>query len=128
MQAKTTLFMLLLLFCACSLIHFVHNAEYVADYPNLPRTWSRMLVYQAWLGMTAIGLTGWLFYSRGYRIVGLLILAVYACFGLDSLGHYLLAPMGAHTMAMNSTILLEVTSAALVLVEVTRQMVRRSKT
>jgi hypothetical protein len=62
---------------------------------------------------------------RGLRITGLVLLALYAALGLDSLGHYLLAPLSAHSVSMNSTILLEVTAAALVLVEVVRQMVRR---
>ena len=37
----------------------------------------------------------------------------------------LLAPLSAHTLGMNVTILTEVTAAGLVLVEVARQMVRR---
>jgi len=75
--------------------------------------------------MTAIGVAGWFLATRGYRIVGLVVLCVYAAFGLDSLGHYVLAPVSAHTVAMNSTILLEVTAAALLMVEAIRQMVRR---
>lgn len=116
------LFIVLLIFAACSLIHFVHNAEFLADYPNLPAAWSRSTVYLAWTGMTAVGVAGWLLASRGFRITGLMILAAYSALGLDSLGHYLVAPISAHTLAMNSTILLEVISAALVLVEVTRRL------
>ena len=59
---------------------------------------------------------------RGFARLGFLLLAVYAVFGMDSLGHYVLAPMSEHTLAMNTTILLEVTTAALVLMEVMRQM------
>jgi hypothetical protein len=40
---------------------------------------------------------------------------------MDSLGHYLLAPLAAHSLAMNLTILVDVAAAALVLVEVARQ-------
>src|SRR6476646_6845537 len=109
---------LLLVYAAASLLHFTHNAEFVADYPNLPATWSRMDVYLAWIGMTLVGLAGWILLSRGFRIAGLVLLAAHAALGLDSLGHYLLAPMSAHTLAMNSTILLEVTAAGLVMVEV----------
>jgi hypothetical protein len=116
---------LMLLFGACSLVHFVHNAELIAEYPNLLRSWMRADVYLAWLVMTAIGLTGWLLASRGFRRTGLALIAVYAACGLDSLGHYMLAPLAAHTLSMNATILLEVTSAALVLVEVGRLVVRR---
>jgi len=115
---------LLLVFGAASLVHFVHNAEFIADYPNLPSTWSRADVYLAWLGMTAIGLVGWLLTRRGWRKTGFALLAVYAAIGLESLGHYVLAPLSAHTLAMNATILLEVTAAALVLVEVARQAAR----
>ena len=120
-----TLFTLLLIYGAASLIHFIHNAEFLADYPNLPASWSRAGVYLAWISLTVVGLGGWIFLVRGYQRTGLLFLAVYAALGLDSLGHYVLAPMSNHTVTMNSTILLEVTAAALVLIEVVKQMVRR---
>ena len=119
-----TLAILLLVYATASLIHFTHNAEFVADYPNLPASWSRGDIYLAWLAVSAVGMAGWLVVARGYLVIGLPILAIYALLGLDSLGHYVLAPLSRHTLAMNSTILLEVTAAALVLVEVSRQMVR----
>lgn len=118
---------LLLAYAVATLVHFTHNAEFVADYPNLPSTWSRMDIYVAWMAMTLVGVAGWALWSRGYRVVGLLLLAAYAALGLDSLGHYVLAPLSAHTLAMNATILLEVTLAALVMVEVARQMLRMRK-
>lgn len=120
-----TLLALLLAYVAASFIHFVHNAEFLRDYPGLPETWTRAGVYLAWAGMTLVGLSGWVLVRRGFRIAGLVLLAVYAALGLDSLGHYVIAPLSAHTVSMNSTILLEVTAAALVMVEVVRQMVRR---
>jgi len=116
---------LLLAYGLASLIHFTHNAEYLADYPNLPQTWTRAGVYLAWLGMTAVGIAGWLLVSRGRVLAGLGVLAIYAALGIDSLGHYVVAPPGAHTAAMNSTIFIEVCAAALVLVEVARQAVGR---
>lgn len=120
-----TLLTLLIIYGMASLIHFIHNAEFLADYPNLPTTWTRAGVYFAWLGLTVIGVGGWFLMLRGFPRVGLLVLAVYAAFGLDSLGHYVVAPMEDHTLAMNSTILFEVIAAALVLIEVTRQMARQ---
>ena len=111
---------LLLVYGAASLIHFIHNAQFLADYPGLPASWTRFGVYAAWVGMTAIGVCGWLIFKRGYRVAGLLLTSVYAACGLDSLGHYVLAPLPAHTLAMNTTILLEVSAATLVLVEVIR--------
>jgi hypothetical protein len=61
-----------------------------------------------------------------YGAASLLLLTVYAALGMDSLGHYVLAPLSAHSLAMNATILLEVTAAALVLVEVARQIGARA--
>jgi hypothetical protein len=122
---KRTLPVLLLVYAAASLVHFMHNAEFLADYPNLPATWTRAGVYLAWVAMTAVGIAGWLLVTRGWCITGLLVLAGYALAGLDSLGHYVVAPLSAHTLAMNATILFEVSTAALVLVEVIRQMGQR---
>lgn len=116
---------LLLIYAVASLVHFVHNAEFVADYPNMPASWSRADVYLAWLGMTAVGVCGWLLLARGFPRAGLACLAVYAALGLDSLGHYVLAPMSTHTIAMNATILAEVTAAAILLVVVVRRLARR---
>ena len=127
MHRQRTLTILLVLYALASLVHFTHNAEFVREYPNLPGDWTRGFVYSAWLAMTAIGATGWLMWWRGWRLPGLALLAVYAALGLDSLGHYVLAPLSRHTLAMNATILVEVTMAGLVMVEVVRQMVLRPR-
>jgi len=116
---------LLAIYAVASLVHFTHNAEFLVDYPNLPRSWSPAHVYLAWLGMTIIGLAGWLLVSRGLVLLGLFTLAGYAFLGLDSLGHYVLAPLSAHSAGMNATILAEVTAAGCVLLEVVRQIARR---
>jgi hypothetical protein len=109
-------------YTAASLVHFIHNAEFLSDYPNLPTSWTRVGVYLAWLGMTAIGAVGLLLIGRGWRVPGLLALAVYALLGVDSLGHYVVAPFSAHTAMMNFTILLEVSAAAMLLVEVANRL------
>jgi len=111
---------LLILYAAASLVHFAHNAEFVRDYPNMPASWTRAGVYGAWVALSAIGLSGWLLSRRS--AVGLLLIALYAALGIDSLGHYALAPMARHTGMMNATILSEVTTATLVLVEVLRRL------
>ena len=123
-RERSALAVLLLIYGAASLVHFTHNAEFLAEYPNLPSSWTRADVYLGWIAMTLVGVAGWFLLSRGLFLTGLLILAGYAALGLDSLGHYVLAPLSAHTIAMNSTILAEVTAAALVLVEVARQIRR----
>ena len=116
---------LLLFYLAASLLHFVHNAEYVADYPNLPPWLDRGDVYLAWLGLAAIGAAGWALYRFGWRLAGLLLIGVYAGFGFDGLLHYTRAPFAAHTQAMNFTIWFEVAAAALLLLGVLTLVARR---
>ena len=109
---------LLLLYCATSLLHFVHNAKYLADYPNLPAWISRASVYGVWGGILMIGLGGYLLYRRGHLLIGLTLLALYTALGFDGLLHYGRAPMAAHTLAMNLTIWTEVAAAAVALAAV----------
>lgn len=117
---------LLIVYAVASLVHFVHNAEFLAEYPNLPASWTRPGVYLAWVGLSAVGLAGWLMVSRGYQRVGLAFICAYALLGIDSLGHYAVAPFSAHTSAMNVTILMEVGMAMGVFVEAMRRIVRRN--
>jgi hypothetical protein len=121
-NAQRALLVLLIFYGVASLVHFVHNAELIGEYPNLPASWTRADIYLAWIALTSIGVAGWFLVSRGYRRTGLLVLAAYAALGMDSLGHYWLAPLAAHSLAMNLTILVDVAAAALVLIEVARQM------
>ena len=53
---------------------------------------------------------------RGLPRTGLAFLVVYAALGLDSLGHYMVAPMSAHSLAMNASILSEAAAAAILLI------------
>jgi hypothetical protein len=106
---------LLLLYCAASLVHFAHNAEFLADYPNLPAWLTRAQVYLVWTGITLTGVVGYLLAHTRYPRAGLSILTVYAALGLDGLAHYSRAPFDAHTAMMNFTILFEVAAAIAVL-------------
>jgi hypothetical protein len=125
MQTVKPLNALLLLYAAASLLHFIHNAEFLSAYPGLPSSWTRWTVYFAWGAMSAVGLVGWLFLQRGYEWLGLFLLVVYAALGMDSLGHYVVAAFSQHTLMMNATILVEVTAAALAMIEVARLAVRK---
>ena len=120
MSASRVLPALLLLYAAASLLHFVHNAEYLADYPNLPASWSRAEVYAAWCAQTAVGVVGYVLYRGGKRRPGLALLAIYAALGLAGLLHSTRAPPGHHTSAMNATIWAEVLAATLLLMNVAR--------
>ena len=113
--ADRTLLWLMTLYCAASLLHFAHNAEHLADYPNLPAWLTRSQVYVAWLGVTAIGALGYLVRRASYELAGLALVGTYAALGFDGLLHYGRAPVTAHTAAMNLTIWIEVATAALLL-------------
>ena len=106
---------LLLLYCGASLLHFMHNAAYIAAYPNLPRWISGASIAIAWCAISAIGLTGYLLVRRGLELPGLAVLAVYTTLGLDALLHYARAPMSEHTFGMNLTIWTEAVTASLAL-------------
>ena len=107
---------LMFAYAAASLLHYAHNAEFLAEYPNMPAWLSRSTVYAAWIGVTAMGAIGYFIFRRGYRLAGLGVIAVYAALGFDGLGHYGLAPFSAHTAATHVTIWLEAATAGLVLI------------
>ena len=109
---------LFVLYAAASLLHFTHNAEYLAEYPNLPVSWTRADVYLAWCSVTGIGLLGFVLYRTGYRRIGLTLLAIYGGLGFAGLLHYSRAPMAHHSAAMNVTIWAEVAAAAVFLIDV----------
>jgi hypothetical protein len=116
---------LLLVQLAASLLHFAHNAEYLADYPNLPAWLGRADVYLTWLGLAAIGALGFVLCRIGWRLAGLTLIGVYAVSGFDGLLHYTRAPFAAHTTAMNFTIWFEVAAAALLLSAVVASLEKR---
>lgn len=112
--ANRTLIALVLVHAAASLTHFVHNATFLTDYPNMPAWISPAGVYAVWLAQAAIGAAGVLLVLRGWRI-GLALIALFAVLGFGGLDHYVLAPMSAHTAAMNTTIWLEMATGAILL-------------
>ena len=113
---------------AASLFHFAHNAEYLGDYPNMPAWLSPMLVYGTWLGITAVGLAGYFLIRGGYPLAGLAVLGIYGAQGLDALGHYTLAPVSAHSFAMNLSIWLEAATGALLLATAATMALARMRT
>ena len=119
------LIVLLAIHCAASLIHFAHNAEFVADYPNLPAWLTRSKVYLAWLAVTSVGVVGVVLLRLRLRVAGLLVIAAYALLGFAGLDHYWVAPFAAHTLAMHATIGFEVVSAGALLAATLLLLLRR---
>jgi len=109
---------LLALYAGASFLHFTHNAEYLAQYPNLPASWTRADVYLAWCCLTAVGLLGYVLYRGSSPRAGLTLLAIYGGLGFDGLLHYTRAPIALHSPAMNFTIWVEVAAAAVFLTSV----------
>jgi hypothetical protein len=105
------------LYTVASLIHFVHNAQYIAFYPNMPSWITSATVYKAWLAIALVGTVGIGFLKIGWSVVGAIFVAAYGALGIDGLGHYSLALCSEHTLAANLTIWFEVvTGTTLMLV------------
>ena len=105
----------LLAYASASLFHHVHNATFLAAYPNMPPGLSMLGVYAAWGAVTAVGVIGYALVRMGYGGPGLLLLAVYGGCGLDGLAHYVVAEFSAHSLLMHLSILSEVVTGLLLI-------------
>ena len=119
------LLILMVAYGAASLLHFAHNAVFLEAYPNLPAWLSSARIWAAWIGVTSVGLVGYVLMRLGYQLAGLATAAIYGALGFDGLAHYSLAPFTAHTWTMNLTIWLEVVTAALLLIVLGGRFLRR---
>jgi len=115
-EGSRGLLFLTIVYGAASLLHFAHNALFIRQYPNLPSWLSSGEVWAAWCGVSTIGALGYYVYRRLSRAAGLMALAVYALLGFAGLDHYAVAPISAHSIEMNATIVAEVAAAAVLLV------------
>jgi hypothetical protein len=104
------MWVMMAVYFVASLLHFAHNAEYIAYYPNLPTWLTREQVYLAWLAVTSLAVAGLVLARARLRLVSLLFIAAYGALGLDGLAHYTLALCSEHTLATNLTIWFEVVS------------------
>jgi len=125
-RSRSSLPWLFGLYAAATLLHFAHNAEYLAQYPNLPPSWSRAEVYAAWSALMTLGLLGYGLYAAGHRRSGLTIVGAYAALGFGGLLHYTRASMAHHSTMMNVTIWVEAGAAILLLAKVVSAAASRS--
>jgi len=98
---------LLAVYFVATLAHFVHNAEFIAFYPNMPAWLTREKVYLAWAAIASVGVAGIIAWRFGWTALGALLLGAYGALGLDGLQHYTLALCSEHTLAANLTIWFE---------------------
>jgi hypothetical protein len=121
-------FLLAVYFIASS-AHFVHNAAYIAYYPNMPSWITSDRVYVAWSVVTAVGIAGLVASRQRLHAVAAVLIAVYGALGLDGLAHYTLALCSEHTFMTNVTIWSEAISGLCLLLAsallVTKQGLRR---
>jgi hypothetical protein len=110
------LVVLMIVYGAASLLHFVHNALYIREYPNLPQWITPFGVYASWCAIAAVGVLGYWLYRKVSQAFGLLGIAIYALLGFGGLDHYVIAPIAAHSIAMNTTIIAEVSAASALLI------------
>ena len=123
-RADRILLAFMIVYGAASLVHFVHNAVYLDAYPNLPAWLTPFGVYAAWLVIAAIGAAGYWMLRNLSAAAGLALIAIYAILGFGGLDHYAVAPMSAHSMAMNVTILGEAVAASVLLLVVAWRVLR----
>jgi len=112
-------------YSAASFVHYAHNAAMLPAYPNMPDWLTRSLVVLAGCALALVGATGYWLSTTRFRGAGLVVLACYAAFGFDGLAHYSVAPISAHTVVMNATILVECIAAAILLASITRSAAQR---
>jgi hypothetical protein len=108
----------LLAYAAASLLHHVHNAEFLHEYPSMPAWLTPAGVYAAWLAVSLVGLAGYALFRWKYRLAGLVLLGIYGALGLYGLAHYTVAPLSAHTLTMHLTIGAEAITAAMLMIAV----------
>ena len=112
------------LYFVASVVHFAHNAEFIAFYPGMPAWLTREEVYLSWLAISGVGLAALLADRIGWSILAAILLATYGAFGLDGLAHYTLALCSDHTLATNLSIWFEAT-AGLALLLASSVLVKR---
>lgn len=127
MRGAHTLAVLMIIYGAASLIHFVHNAVYIKEYPNLPRWITPVGIYTSWFAIAAVGALGYGLRRKVSSTLGLLAIALYALLGFGGLDHYVIAPIGAHSIAMNATIIVEVSAASALLIFLAHSLLTNRK-
>jgi hypothetical protein len=119
---------LLLVHMAASLWHHVHNGYFADEYPGMPGGFPPAIAYVAWGVTTALGVAGYYLACSGRRVLGFGVMGLYAAYGLLAFTHYKLAPVAAHTLVMNATILSEALTGLLLLGTVFVFLVKDSDT
>ena len=87
-----------------SLTHSVHNAEYIAFYPDIPLGLARETVSLAWVAGASVGLEALLVARTRLKLPGLVLIAAYGASGIDGLAHFTQGLCAEQTLAINLSI------------------------
>jgi hypothetical protein len=123
-RLRVLIVLLAILYGAASLTHHVHNAVFLADYPNMPAWLTPARVMLAWAFVASIGAVGGLLVYHSFQAAGYCVLGVYAALGFCGLDHYAIARMSEHSFWMNATILVEVGTALALFLAITYELPR----
>lgn len=126
LQFPKYLWALMALYGLATFGHCVHNAEYLAYYPNLPEAWTHEMVYLAWMGLTVVGLAVVPFYMLSLGVLAALFLALYGLLGLSGLSHYSLGALEEHTLVANLLIMFQVLSGLVLAVRAVRETIKQA--
>lgn len=105
----------------------VHNAEFLAYYPNMPEEMTHEVVYLAWMGLTVVGLAVVPFYMLGLGVMAAFVLALYGLLGLSGLAHYSLGALEEHTLAANLLIMFQGFSGLVLAVRAVRETFKQAR-
>jgi hypothetical protein len=120
------IWILLATYFVASGAHFIHNAAYIAYYPNVPPWITPDRVYVAWSVVTAVGVAGLVALRLRLHAAAAIFIALYGALGLDGLAHYTLALCSEHTFVTNATIWSEAISGLCLLVAATALVTRQT--
>ena len=115
---ERALFALISINVVASVLHYVHYFVYFRAYTTHADWLSPPRVDLVWFLITVVGVTGYLLFKRHRYPWSFLLLYVYGFLSLGALGHYVLAPMAAHTFSMNLLIWSQTLAAAALLIYV----------
>ncbi|WP_298233466.1 hypothetical protein [uncultured Azohydromonas sp.] len=106
--------------------HCVHNAEFLAYYPNMPEGMTHEVVYLAWMGLSVVGLAVVPFYMLDLGVMAAFVLALYGLLGLSGLGHYSLGALEEHTLVANLLIMFQGLSGLALAVRAMRETIKQA--
>lgn len=81
-------------------IHFTDNYRFMEQYPQ-PVWITASSIYQSWIILTIVGITGYWFYQAKRFWLAYLCLATYSLTGLASPGHYLYGSLSQFSLKMH---------------------------